>query len=239
MEKEASGEVEGVAPGENFRDFAGIRRADGEVQDAAGAGGGEKGHFGFELEMIAGWEPWAEPRAADEAETALTVDDAAAAEQGGHRAIGPAAEGGHVRGIGETVADDEVGVMAESPEAIKVAGVMLSVAVEEEEPVDGSGDTTKSMAEGGGFAVARAGKGENLGTGAGGKKVGGIGSVVVDDPHGETGEAASGDDLGDGGGFVAGGDEHQGAGLGAGGIVRARGGNCGPWAKQPRACRHD
>ena len=229
---EAAGKVEGIAPRDDFRDFAGVGGADGKVEDAAGSGGGEEGHFGFEFKMMAGGEPGAEPGAADEAEAALAVGDAGAAEEGGHGAIGPAAGEGHAGGVGEAVADNEVGVMAKVPEAFEVAGIMLAVTVEEKEPVDGGAGAAQGMTEGGGFAVARAGEGEDFGAGPGGEAGSVVAAGVIDDADCETGAAATAHDAADGGGLVAGRDENQGGGLGAGGVVHRR----GP-IRRPRACR--
>ncbi len=205
--------------------LVGVEGGDGEVDEAGGTRGGEEGHFGFELEVVAAGEPRAEPGAADEAEAALAVGDAAVAQESGHGAIGPAAQKRHAMGVGEAVADDEVGVVAQFPKAVEIGGAMLAVAVEEEEPFDSGGEPGQGVAEGGGLAVVRAGEGDDLGAGGGGEAGGGVATGVVEDEDGEAGAAACAHDAGNGGGFVAGGNEDEGA------VLRGGLGEVGGWGR--------
>ena len=135
LTKQAARKVEGVAQGNDFRFFAGVGGGDGKIENASGSGGGEQRHFGFKLKMMTRGEPGPEPRSADETESALAIEDAAAAQQGGHPAVGPAAQERHARGIGKAIADNEVGVVAHAPEAFEIGGVMLAVAVDEKYPL--------------------------------------------------------------------------------------------------------
>ena len=208
MAQETAGKIERVAPRNDFRFFAGVGGGDGKVEDASGPDGGEQRHFGFKLKVMAGGEPIAEPVAAHETKSALAVENAATAQQGRHGAIGPSAQERHAGGIGKAIADDEVGIVAQPPEAFEISGMMLAVAIEKEEPIDGIGHPAQDVMERGCLAVVRSGKRENFRTALRGEKGGGVAAGVVDDRDRKAGATAAAHDLADGGGLVAGGDEN-------------------------------
>ena len=79
--QQAPREIQRVAPRHDLRFLVRVGGGDGEIDDAARMRGGEQRHLGFKLEVMPGGQPRAEPRAAHEAEAALAVDDAAAAQE--------------------------------------------------------------------------------------------------------------------------------------------------------------
>ena len=229
--QEAAGEIEGVAPRDDLRLFAGVGGGDGDIPDAGRTGGGDERHFGFKLEMVPGGKPGAEPGTADKAVTALAVGDAATMKKRGHEAIGPAAKDRHARGIGEAVADDEVGMGAQAPKAGEIGGVMLAITVEEEDPLDGRGQSIQRMMQRSSLAVMRAGKRKDFRASLRGERGSVVAAGIVDDPDGKACMAATAHNLPDGVRLVAGGDENEGGCLRVGRSAGA--------IRQPRACRRD
>ena len=137
MAKQAVNKIESVAPRNNFRFLAVIDGGDAEIDHSAGTACGQERHFCLELKMVSGWQPGLQPRAADEPESALAVEDAATPKEHRHDPIGPATQEGYLVRLGHAIADDEIGGFAKVPEAFKIGGVMLTIAIEKEEPFDG------------------------------------------------------------------------------------------------------
>jgi len=116
-----------------------------------------------------------------------------------------------VHRVRQTITYNKIGVMAHVPKAFEISRVMLAIAIEEEEPVDGIRQMGKGVTECGSLAVRSSRKGENFGASFGSQAGRIIAAAIVDDADRKTGVATSANNAGDGGRFVAGRNKDQGA----------------------------
>ncbi len=111
--------------------------------------------------------------------------------------------------------------------------MMLSIAIQKEQPLEIIGQPGHGVMEGGGLAVLRSGQREDFGPGFFREESSVVSTGVIDDENGKTSGDATADNMSDGGGFVAGGDEDEGGAAHDGISWRSY---ATPDARRPREC---
>ena len=171
-------------------------------------------HFRFELEVLPGRQPRAEPGTAHEAKSALAVSDAAVAQRGDMARLVQRRRSGMWAASGRRLPTMRSACVPRGPETRRGRRDDAGRRRRGRKATRSESGTGQSVTKCGGLAVVRSAPAWYFRAGLGGEQRGRVAAGVVDHgTNGKSGRAAAAYDLADGRRLVASRDEERGAGF--------------------------